>query len=118
MADIYQDIILEIQQLRRLKQSIFEEDSQKSDLTASNICLSADVLLIPLYWYITSTQPYKLPPIEGYMREQVSIFDTKVSTIIPRLLERTKELDNRYSSQPFKRYRVLLTKCFPQYITV
>ena len=105
----------EIQRLRQLKHFVFEEDFNLCDITASNICLSADILLIPLYWYITSTLHNEIQPMEEYMRISVSNFDKKAHLLLPRILKRTKELDDQYISEPFKRYRNLLKKCFPQY---
>lgn len=115
MDSIYNEITEEIQRLRQLKQSVFEEDFNHCDITASNICLSADILLIPLYWYITSTLHNEIHPMEEYMIMSVSSFDKKAHLMIPRIINRTKELDNQYISEPFKRYRNLLKKCFPQY---
>lgn len=115
MDSLYKDIMEEIQKLRQLKQSVFEEDFNKCDLTASNICLSADILLLPLYWYITMTRHNRTQPMEEYMRPSVSTFDQRAALLIPRLIERTQELDNQYISKPFRQYRNLLKKCFPQY---
>lgn len=115
MDTLYEDIMEEIQKLRQLKQSVFEEDFSQCDITASNICLSADLLLLPLYWYITSTPYAELQPMEEYMKASVSSFDQRAPLLIPRLIERTKKLDNQYNSKPFKQYRTLLKKCFPQY---
>ena len=116
MDSIYSETINEIQRLRRLKQSVIEEDFKQCDINASNICLSADILLIPLYWYITSSQHERIQPMEEYIRSSVSNFDKKAHLLIPRIIERTKELDNLYISKPFEQYRDLLKKCFPQYI--
>ena len=115
MDSIYNEIMAEILRLRQLKQSVFEEDFSHCDITASNICLSADILLIPLYWYITSTLHNEIQPMEEYMRVSVSTFDKKAHILIPRIIERTIELDNQYVSKPFRQYRHLLNKCFPQY---
>lgn len=115
MDSIYNEIMAEILRLRQLKQSVFEEDFSHCDITASNICLSADILLIPLYWYITSTLHNEIQPMEEYMRISVSNFDKMAHLLLPRILKRTKELDDQYISEPFKRYRNLLKKCFPQY---
>ena len=109
MDSIYNEIMAEILRLRQLKQSVFEEDFSHCDITASNICLSADILLIPLYLH------NEIQPMEEYMRVSVSTFDKKAHILIPRIIERTKELDDQYISEPFKRYRNLLKKCFPQY---
>lgn len=115
MEPLYNDIIVEIQNLRQLKRSVFDDDFNQCDLSASTICLSADILLIPLYWYITISQNIELQPIEEYMLEQVSTFEGKASSLIPRLMKRTRDLDKRYPSKPFKQYRALLKKYFPQY---
>ena len=115
MDSVYIEITDEIQRLRQLKQSVFEEDFNHCDITALNICLSADILLIPLYWYITSTLHKEIQPMEEYMRISVSNFDKKAHLLIPRIIKRTKKLDNQYISKPFKYYRNLLKKCFPQY---
>ncbi|MCM1141434.1 MAG: hypothetical protein NC453_22930 [Muribaculum sp.] len=115
MDSLYKDIVDEIQKLRQLKQSVFEEDFSQCDITASNICLSADILLLPLYWYITLTQHNVTQPMEEYMRASVSTFDQRAALLIPRIIERTRELDNQYISKPFRQYRNLLKKCFPQY---
>ena len=115
MNSIYYEIINEIQRLRQLKQLVIEEDFKQCDINASNICLSADILLIPLYWYITSSQHERIQPMEEYIRSSVSNFDKKAHLLIPRIIERTKELDNLYISKPFEQYRDLLKKCFPQY---
>lgn len=115
MNSIYYEIINEIQRLRQLKQSVIEEDFKQCDINASNICLSADILLIPLYWYITSSQHERIQPMEEYIRFSVLNFDKKAHLLIPRIIERTKELDNLYVSKPFEQYRDLLKKCFPQY---
>ncbi len=63
MGSIYNEIMDEIQRLRQLKQSVFEEDYNHCDITASNICLSTDILLIPLYLYITLTLHKDIQPI-------------------------------------------------------
>lgn len=115
MEPLYNDIIAEIHNLRRLKRSVFDDDFNQCDLSASNICLSADILLIPLYWYITISQNIEPQPIEEYMLEQVSTFEERASSLIPRLMKRTRDLDKRYPSKPFQQYRALLKKCFPQY---
>lgn len=115
MDSLYKDIMEEIQKLRQLKQSVFEEDFNKCDVTASNICLSADILLLPLYWYITMTKHNESQPMEEYMRVSVSTFDQRAPVLIPRIIERTGELDAQYISKPFRQYRNLLKKCFPQY---
>lgn len=110
------DIKNEIKKLRLLKQSVFEADSNNSDMISSNICLSADVLLIPLYWFLSKSQCKDSLPMEEYMREAVFNFESKASTLVPRLIEKTKDLDKRYSSQPFKSYRTLLRKCYPEFV--
>lgn len=115
MEPPYNDIIAEIHNLRRLKRSVFDDDFNQCDLSASNICLSADILLIPLYWYITISQNIEPQPIEEYMLEQVSTFEERASSLIPRLMKRTRDLDKRYPSKPFQQYRALLKKYFPQY---
>lgn len=117
MQNLYNDIINEINKLRHLKQSVFEDEYNQCDITASNICLSADILLLPLYWYVISTGNVEANPIEEYMREQVLTFEKKASMLIPHLMRRTRELDNMYSTKPFKQYRALLKSCFPQYDT-
>lgn len=115
MDTLCNEVISEIHNLRRLKQSVFDDDFNQCDITASNICLSADILLIPLYWYITTSQNKEVQLIEEYMLEQVSTFEEKAASLIPRLIKRTRDLDKRYPSKPFKQYRALLKKCFPQY---
>lgn len=115
MDSLYKDIMEEIQKLRQLKQSVFEENLNNCDVTASNICLSADILLLPLYWYITMTKHNESQPMEEYMRASVSTFDQRAALLIPRIIERTQELDAQYISKPFRQYRNLLKKCFPQY---
>lgn len=117
MDSVTNDILNEIHKLRLLKQSVFETDLNRCDITASNICLSADILLIPLYWHLSKSQKEEPLPMEEYMRESVSDFETKASSVVPRLIEKTKELDERYPSRPFRNYRAILKKCFPEFVS-
>lgn len=44
-------IMTEVENLRQLKRSVFGEQFHSCDIETSDVCLSADVLLVPLYWY-------------------------------------------------------------------
>lgn len=122
MEHLYREILAEIRKLRLLKRYILEGVPNQSDSVVSNICLSADILLLPLYWYVTSTKKCESRymsleeySLEEYMQKQIISFEDKAPMLIPHLINRTQELDERYSSKPFKKYRSLLKDCFPQY---
>lgn len=107
-------ILAEINNLRRLKRSVFGNDYHSCDIEASDVCLSADVLLVPLYWYWREYFPDDAElEIEKYLDEAVYSFPAKASELIPRLIVRTDELDNVYKTRPMQSYRELLQECYP-----
>lgn len=118
MCPIYNDIIQEINRLRLLKRSMFDIAYDGRDMEASDICLSADVLLLPLYWYLLNNrheEPVTVR-IEDYMLDSIKAFESRAEQIIPSLLNRTKALDDNYKTKPFKTYRSIIVRCFPQYV--
>lgn len=108
----------EITNLRQLKRSMFDSVFECRDMTVSDICLSADVLLLPLYWYLINTQQEELVTvkIEDFMLDSIKSFESRAHQIIPSLLNRTKALDEIYRTKPFRKYRSILARCFPQYV--
>lgn len=118
MDTLLKEITCEINKLRCLKMSVFDSEYKGCDISASDICLSADVLLVPLYWYIKKHNTDEAPNlnIEDYMQESVITFEAKAKVIIPSIIERTTKLDKQYRSHPFKRYRSIISRCFPQYV--
>lgn len=118
MCPIYNDIIQEINRLRLLKRSMFDIAYDGRDMEASDICMSADVLLLPLYWYLLNNhfeEPVTVR-IEDYMLDSIKAFESRAEQIIPSLLNRTKALDDNYKTKPFKTYRSIIVRCFPQYV--
>lgn len=112
------EIIQEIHKLRNLKQSMFDRDFVRCDVTVSNICLSADVLLIPLYWYLLYQLKDDTIRIEGYMIESINSFKDKADSLIPTILRKTADIDRIYPSKPFQSYLALLQRCFPQFCSL
>ena len=87
----------EVENLRQLKRSVFGEQFHSCDIETSDDCLSADVLLVPLYWYWEAHFPNDSEmEIEKYLEEAVDTFPTKADELIPRLIVRTEELDTLY----------------------
>lgn len=118
MCPIYNDIIQEINRLRLLKRSMFDIAYDGRDMEASDICMSADVLLLPLYWYLLNNhfeEPVTVR-IEDYMLDSIKAFESRAEQIILSLLNRTKALDDNYKTKPFKTYRSIIVRCFPQYV--
>lgn len=118
MCSMYNDIMQEITRLRQLKRNMFDTAFDGRDMEASDICLSADVLLLPLYWYLLNNhheEPVTVR-IEDYMLDSIKAFESRVEQIIPSLLNRTKALDDNYKTKPFKAYRSIIARCFPQYV--
>lgn len=90
-------IMTEVENLRQLKRSVFGEQFHSCDIETSDDCLSADVLLVPLYWYWEAHFPNDSEmEIEKYLEEAVDTFPTKADELIPRLIVRTEELDTLY----------------------
>lgn len=116
METLMNQVKEEIFNLRRLKKSLFENTSHRCDMEVSDICLSADVLLVPLYWYYNSNKTGNdCIQIETYLIDPVTSFGSKIKETIPRLLTRVRELDALYSSQPLKSYSQTLSRCFPEF---
>lgn len=118
MCSMYNDIMQEITRLRQLKRRMFDTAYDGRDMETSDICLSADVLLLPLYWYLLNNH-HEEPAtvrIEDYMLDSIKAFESRADQIIPSLLNRTKVLDDNYKTKPFKTYRSIIVRCFPQYI--
>lgn len=118
MCCMYNEIVQEITRLRQLKRSVFDTAFDGCDMEASDICLSADVLLLPLYWYLINNH-HEMPEtvrIEDYMLDSIKAFESRADQIIPSILNRTKALDDNYKTQPFKTYRSIIARCFPQYV--
>ena len=113
MEPAAKEIIAEIRKLRQLKKSVFESGSKWHEIASSSICLSADILLVPLYWLLSKSRPSASFPIEEYMSDSVADFDSKASTLIPLLIKKTAEIDTRFPSRPFQSYRTLLQKYLP-----
>ena len=57
MDTLKDKILAEVKKLRQLKRSVFGKDFHSCDIEASDVCLSADVLLVPLYWYCEAHFP-------------------------------------------------------------
>lgn len=110
-------IMIEVENLRQLKWSVFGNDFHSCDIEASDVCLSADVLLVPLYWYwkehFSDDTGLKF---ERYLDEAIDTFPAKASELVPRLIVRTDELDKVYKTRPLESYRKLLLKCYPDTI--
>lgn len=123
MNTLRNKILDEINKLRQLKRLVFEEgshscDIEASDIETSEICLSVDVLLIPLYCYWKEHFPDDTElEIEPYLNETIDSFPAKSSELIPRLIVRTDELDNVYITRPLQSYRELLLECYPVVMT-
>lgn len=116
MNTLRDKILAEINKLRQLKRSVFGDDYHSCDIEASDVCLSADVLLVPLYWYWKEYFPEDTElEIEKYLDEAIYTFPRKASELIPRLIVRTDELDNVYKTRPMESYRELLQECYPDY---
>lgn len=118
MCSMFNDIMQEITRLRQLKRSMFDTAYDGRDMEASDICLSADILLLPLYWYLLNNrheEPVTVR-IEDYMLDSIKAFESRADQIIPSLLKRTKALDDNYKTKPFKTYRSIIARCFPQYV--
>lgn len=112
MNDLRQRIMAEVESLRALKRSVFSDGFRRCDLEASNICLSADILLVPLYWLWKERFPGDTSlGVEGYLTDAVDAFEAKSGELIPRLMARTEQLDGRLPSRPFESYRRLLAEC-------
>lgn len=110
-------ILTEVNNMRRLKRSVFGDQFHSCDIEASDVCLSADVLLVPLYWYWKEHFPDDSElETETYLKEAIDTFPSKASELIPRLIIRTEELDNEYGTRPLESYRRLLLNCFPDTI--
>lgn len=106
----------EVENLRQLKRSVFGDQFHSCDIEASDVCLSADVLLVPLYWFWKRHYPTDTDlEIEKYLEEAVDTFPTKANELIPRLIVRTEELDTLYKTRPLESYRKLLQECYPDY---
>lgn len=118
MCSMYNEIIQEITRLRQLKRSMFDTVYDGRDMEVSDICLSADVLLLPLYWYLRNNHHEELITvrIEDYMLDSIKTFESRADQIIPSLLNRTKVLDDSYKTKPLKSYRSIIARCFPQYV--
>lgn len=109
-------IMIEVENLRQLKRSVFGNDFHSCDIEASDVCLSADVLLVPLYWYWKEHFPNDSGlEIEKYLEDATDTFPTKANELILRLLVRTEELDTLYKTRPLESYRKLLQECYPDY---
>lgn len=118
MDTLLKAITCEINKLRRLKMDVLDLEYKDYDITASDICLSADVLLVPLFWYVKKNIADKMSclSVEDYMQDSVINFETKAKDIIPSIIERTTKLDKKYRSHPFTTYRSIIVRCFPEYI--
>lgn len=114
MEKVMNQVKAEIFRLRELKKSLFNEEYGKCDMEVSDVCLSADVLLVPLYWYYNNISGEHMQ-IESYLIDSVKTFGPKINETIPRLLTRVCELDNRYPSQPLKSYYKILAQCYPEF---
>ncbi|MDE5985968.1 MAG: hypothetical protein K2H16_01620 [Prevotella sp.] len=109
-------IMTEVENLRQLKRSVFGNNFHSCDIEASDACLSADVLLVPLYWYWEEHFPNDSElEIEQYLEEAIDTFPSKAYELISRLIIRTEELDSLYKTRPLKSYRKLLQECYPDY---
>lgn len=116
MGTIMNQVKEEINRLRELKKSLFENDFDKCDMEVSDICLSADVLLVPLYWYYNNNKiGGDNLKIETYLIDSVNSFGPKVKETIPRLLTRVREIDNQYPSRPLKSYCKILSRCYSEF---
>ncbi len=116
MDTLKDKILAEVKKLRQLKRSVFGKDFHSCDIEASDVCLSADVLLVPLYWYCEAHFPNDSElEIEKYLEEAIDTFPTKANELIPRLIVRTEELDTLYKTRPLESYRKLLQECYPDY---
>lgn len=115
MKNLRKRIIAEVKNLRILKRTVFCSNFNSCDIEASNICLSADVLLIPLYWFWNIKYPGDQGiVIEDYLTESVDAFKAKSPEMIHILLLRTEEVDEKFQTRPFESYRKLLSECFPE----
>ena len=113
MDTLKDKIMTEVENLRRLKRSVFGDQFHSCDIEASDVCLSADVLLVPLYWYWGAHFPNNSElEIEEYLEDAVDTFPTKANELIPRLITRTEELDILYKTRPLEPYRKLLQECY------
>mgnify|MGYP001428701634 CR=1 FL=1 len=113
MDSIKDKILTEVDNLRKLKRSVLGMKFHSCDIEASDVCLSADVLLVPLYWYWKLHYPEDEGlEIDFYLDESVSTFQAKASELIPRLIARTEELDRIYKTHPLESYRQLLQECY------
>lgn len=103
----------EVENLRQLKRSVFGEQFHSCDIEASEVCLSADVLLVPLYWYWEEHFPNDSElEFEEYLEEAIDTFPTKANELIPRLIVRTEELNTLYKTRPLESYRKLIQECY------
>ena len=116
MTSLRNKILSEVNNMRRLKQSVFGSTFHSCDIEASDVCLSADVLLVPLYWFWKKHYPTDTElEIEKYLEDAIDTFPSKAHELIPRLIVRTEELDTLYKTRPLEPYRKLLQECYPYY---
>ena len=119
MDSLNNAILAEISALRELKRCVFKSELYKHTIHSSEICLTADILLLPLYWYCLNNKDEIISniPLEDYMKDALVTFEDNEVEIIPYILRRSQYVNQTFPNKPLQTYRNLLLKCFPNYRT-
>lgn len=112
-------VMNEISRLRKMKVALSRSVRHYSSipLEISNICMSVDLLLQPLYWYCMNSESHPRITIECYQHEAMDLFKDNAEEIIRAIYLSVSDLQREKGVRWLNSYCATLRECFPNILT-